>query len=411
MTPLSSYQRKLIVFLSVATFFEGYDMFAIAQILPNLRREFGLDEGGGGILISVVSIGTVLAGLLVRLADRIGRKAVLSITIAGYTLCSLLTAFAPNVYAFAIAQLLARIFLIGEWAVAMVIAAEEFSAERRGTLIGVIQAFATFGGIACAAIVPFLLKTSLGWRAVYVAGAIPLVLVAFARRGLRETQRYLDRANEPATAATLASASSRFVAILKGPYRARILQIGLIWSLSYVCTQAAVFFWKDFAVNERGFTDKQVGGSLTIAAICAMPLVFYSGKLLDVFGRRSGGTIVFLAAAVGVVLAYTLHGQLGLTIALALAIAGTNAVLPLLNSYTAELFPTAMRGDAFALANNGIGRVGYILSTTVVGLIAAGSSWSVAVSSTSLCLVLALALMLRTMPETRGRELEETSKI
>ena len=46
--------------------------------------------------------------------------------------------------------------------------------------------------------------------------------------------------------------------------------------------------WKDFAVAERGFTDGQVGLSLTIASLVAMPLVFGAGKLLDVMGRKRG---------------------------------------------------------------------------------------------------------------------------
>lgn len=406
-----AYSRKLIAFLSVATFFEGYDMFALAQILPNLREAFHLSEEEGGLLLSVVSVGTVLAGRLVPLADRIGRKTVLSITIAGYTLSSLLTALAPNVFAFAAAQLLARVFLIGEWAVAMVMAAEEFPAEKRGTWIGVIQAFATFGGIACAAAVPFLLKTPLHWRAVYLAGAVPLLLVAIARRGLRETRRFTEQLAAKKPTETAAATTRRLLAHLRGPYRRRIVQLGLIWSSAYICTQAATMFWKDFAVNERGFTDAQVGRSLTIAAVVAMPIVFYSGRFLDRVGRRVGGAIVFVSAALGVVLAYVQHNPVGLTIGLIVAIAGTNAVLPLLNSYTTELFPTEMRADAFALANNGIGRIGYILSPTLVGIVAARSTWALAVSSTSVFLLVALGIALNTLPETKGRELEDTSRL
>ena len=33
--PLTPYQRRLFVFLSVATFFEGFDFLALSQILPN----------------------------------------------------------------------------------------------------------------------------------------------------------------------------------------------------------------------------------------------------------------------------------------------------------------------------------------------------------------------------------------
>ena len=66
---LSSYQRRLFVFLSVATFFEGYDFMALTQILPELRADFGLDRTAGGILLGVINVGTVIAYLLIRKAD------------------------------------------------------------------------------------------------------------------------------------------------------------------------------------------------------------------------------------------------------------------------------------------------------------------------------------------------------
>ena len=55
MSALDSYQRRLVVFLSVATFFEGYDMFALSQLLPELRAHFHLDETQGGVLLTVVA--------------------------------------------------------------------------------------------------------------------------------------------------------------------------------------------------------------------------------------------------------------------------------------------------------------------------------------------------------------------
>jgi putative MFS transporter len=404
---LDGYQKRLVAFLSVATFFEGYDFFALAQILPSLRAELQLSPTGAGILLAIINLGTVLAGLVVRLADRFGRRRMLSVTIVGYTLCSLLTAFATDVVTFGFAQLLARIFLIGEWAIAMVVAAEELPAEKRGTMIGIIQGAATLGAITCAAIVPMLLKTSLGWRAVYVAGAVPLVLVAFARRGLRETRRFAEQA---AADGTNKKKGNPF-ALLRGPYRRRVLELGLIWSLTYACTQSATTFWKEFAVGERGFSDAQVGAALSISALAAMPLVFFSGKLLDVVGRRRGGSIIFVAGGLGVVFAYTFTGFVPLTLALVIAVFGTNAALPVLNAYTAELFPTDARADAFALANNGLGRIGYVLSPALVGFAAERAGFGTAVAATAVPFLLALLLILRGLPETRGKELEETAQL
>jgi MFS transporter, putative metabolite:H+ symporter len=403
--PFTSYQRRLFVFLSVATFFEGYDFLALTQILPQLRAEMGLNEAHAGLLVAVINTGTVIAYLLVRQADRWGRRRLLTITIAGYTLLTFLTAFSPNVWVFGGLQMLARIFLLGEWAISMVIAAEEFPAARRGLVIGIISACGSLGSIVCAGVVPLLLQTEYGWRSVYFVGILPLAMLAFARRNLRETRRFTDQASRGPIAAR------DLMHLWRTPYRRRMLQLGLIWLVTYVCTQNAVTFWKEFAVSERSMSDADVGRSITIAALVSMPLVFMVGKLIDVVGRRPGAVIIFGLAALGVFGSYSLHDPWLLTAALMLGIFGASAVLPVLNAFTTELFPTDLRGDAFAWSNNLIGRIGYVLSPIVVGLLATEVGWGAAVRATAIFPIIALVLIFWLMPETRARELEETAAI
>jgi putative MFS transporter len=402
--PLSPYLRRLLVFLSVATFFEGYDMFALAQILPNLRREFHITPADAGILLAVINLGTVIAYLLIRVADRIGRRRVLSITIVGYTLASLASAASPNAWVFGVLQCLARVFLIGEWTIAMVIAAEEYPAARRGTVIGILQACSSLGGIACAGLVPLMLRSPIGWRLVFVVGAVPLTIMAFARRGLKETRRF-----EEAHAAGPTLPQGDIAAVLRTPHLKRILQMAVIWFLSYVCTQNAITFWKEFALAERAYSDAQVGGAITVAALASMPLVFLAGKLLDVVGRRRGAVVIYGVLSVGVFSAYTLRGHGALTGALVLAVFGCSAFLPVLNAFTTELFPTEYRADAFAWSNNLLGRIGYVLSPPLVGYFAARYGWGPTVGATAVFPLLALGLILALLPETGGRELEETA--
>lgn len=200
-----------------------------------------------------------------------------------------------------------------------------------------------------------------------------------------------------------------------------MLQLAVIWGATYVCTNNAITFWKEFAVHERGLSDADVGRMLTIAAIASLPLVFGAGKILDVVGRRRGATIIYLLSAASVYFVYTLHDVVALTVTLTLTIAAVNAVMPLLNAYTAELFPTDLRADAWAWSNNLLGRITFVLSPLVLGVIAdddafgtglgLGRGFGVAVSSTSLSVLLALVCILWWLPETRGRELEETSRI
>jgi putative MFS transporter len=404
---LTSYQRRLYAFLGVASFFEGYDFFALTQVLPNLRAEFGLGHAAAGRLVAVANLGTVLAWFLVRKADRWGRRRVLSITILGYALATFMSGLAPEVYSFTAAQCLARFFLLTEWAVAMVYAAEEFPAARRATVIGVIQALSSLGSIVCAGLVPFLVRAPWGWRSVYFVGVVPLLLMAVARRGLRESSRFAASSTPDGSAAATSSASA--FQILRSPWRTQVFKMAAIWFLTYVCTQTGITFWKDFVLTERGYTDLDAGRAISLAAVGSMPLVFLAGKLLDVVGRRPGAAIIFLTASLGTAGAFSFANPWLLGVSLGLGIIGASSVLPVLNSYTTELFPTSMRADAFAWSNNLLGRIGYVLAPLAAGQAAAVYGWGASVRVTALSPLLALTLILLWMPETRGRDLDETS--
>jgi putative MFS transporter len=110
-------------------------------------------------------------------------------------------------------------------------------------------------------------------------------------------------------------------------------------------------------------------------------------------------------------MAHTLTSHLGLTIALVAGIFGSSAVLPVMNAYTTELFPTDLRGDAFAWSNNLLGRVTYVGSPVVVGILAETAGWGPVVAATAIFPLAAVILIWILMPETSGRELEETSLI
>lgn len=399
-TPLTAYQKKLFVFLSVATFFEGFDFLALTQVLPQLRAEFSLSESDAGWVMGAINVGTILAYFLVRKADLWGRKRVLSITIAGYTIFTGLSAFSPTIEVFTGLQLIARLFLIAEWATAMVFAAEEYPADRRGMVMGVIQAFSSLGSVVCAGVVPLLLQTPWGWRSVYVIGVVPLVLLAVARSSIQESSRF-EAPTQP----------SSLTRIWGTPYKKRLIQLSAIWSLTYLCTQNIVSWWKEFAIGERGWTDGEVGVAVTIAALTSMPLVFLSGKLLDVVGRRRGALVIYGIAAISAVAAFTLEGRWALTFGLAGGIFGASAVLPVLNAYTAELFPSSLRGDAFAWSNNLLGRLGYVAAPILVGQMAASFGVGNSVALTAISLLVALSLIWFLLPETKNQELEASSAI
>lgn len=405
MASFTGYQKRLFAFLGVATFFEGYDFIALTQILPNLRADFMLSKADAGVLVAFINAGTVVAYVLVRKADQWGRRRVLTVTIAGYTLFTLASGLAPDPYTFAVAQFLGRIFLIGEWATAMVYAAEEFPAARRGTVIGVLSAIGSLGSITCAGLVPILIESPFGWRTVYLVSVFPLLLLAVARRTLRESERF-TRAAE-----ARGPIRSRLTAIFRGPYRSRLLMMAAVWALAYTCAHTGVSFFKDYAVSDRGWTDGEVGKAIMIAALGAMPLAFAVGWLLDAIGRKAGAVVIFVVGVGGIVGSYSAESHAVTTAMLVFGVFGATAMPAVLNAFTTELFPTELRGDAFAWANNLLGRIGYVLAPLAVGAAADTTGWGPAVRFTAIFPAIALAIIVLRFPETRRRELEETSAL
>ncbi|MCA9565917.1 MAG: MFS transporter, partial [Myxococcales bacterium] len=143
----------------------------------------------------------------------------------------------------------------------------------------------------------------------------------------------------------------------------------------------------------------------------SVPMVFSVGKLLDVMGRRRGSLLIFGLTSAGVLISYTAWNSALLTVGLTFGIFGATAVLPVLNAYNTELFPTDIRGDAFSWSNNLLGRIGYVFSPLAVGVAATSIGWGPAVAATAIFPLIAVVLILTWLPETSGRELEETSQL
>ena len=119
--------------------------------------------------------------------------------------------------------------------------------------------------------------------------------------------------------------------------------------------------------------------------------------------------MIYAATIIGVIGAYSAHGVTALTIFLVFAVLGVNTVLTVMNAFTTELFPTQYRGSAFAWSNNVIGRIGYCISPVAVGALIPRFGWGPTLAATTVFPLLALIVIWFALPETKGRELEETA--
>jgi putative MFS transporter len=121
--------------------------------------------------------------------------------------------------------------------------------------------------------------------------------------------------------------------------------------------------------------------------------------------------VIFSLGVLGVLGSYGLHGRWTLTFALVFGIFGASGVLPVLNAFTTELFPTDLRASAFAWSNSVLGRIGYVLGPIIVGAVATDVGWGPAVQVTAIGPVIAVILILMWLPETGSKELEETAAV
>src|SRR5271169_6536722 len=136
------YLAALFAMLMSATIFEGYDITIFHLATPEIARTFHLADPAIGLMASVVRFGGMLSFFVVILADRYGRKPIISVTILCYTGLTLLTALSVGVRSFTIFQSLAQIFLAAEFGVAVTMISEEFPDERRGRAIAALHMLA-----------------------------------------------------------------------------------------------------------------------------------------------------------------------------------------------------------------------------------------------------------------------------
>ena len=187
-------QLRLLGLVSLALFFESYDLSMGTSALKHIVAELGISDADLGRTLGIIRLGAIPAFLLAPFADRIGRRRVFLACIVAGSLTTLATAFVQTTAEFVAAQMLTRTALILGAVTAIVIVAEEFPAEHRGWALGILGALSAcghgFGALLFAAIdhLPY------GWRSLYVLGVMPALFWPRFRRGVPETTRFRLRA-------------------------------------------------------------------------------------------------------------------------------------------------------------------------------------------------------------------------
>jgi len=397
---------RLLGFVTLAMFFENYDLGMFGNALPQLAATFGLDKAQLGQFASATRLGALPAFFLLPLADRIGRRRLLLLSIAGMSVGSMVTALAQTPLEFVLAQIATRTFIISAALTSFVVIAEEFPAANRGWGIGMLGGVGAIGYGAGALVYGFVDRLPLGWRSLYALGVIPLLLLPTLGRGLRETSRFAAARAEGSGVEEQGGMLRPIVELVRRHPR-RALAITLIGCLSSAGIGPSLQFISEFLQTERGWTPAAFA-SLSVAfgafAIIGNPV---AGRLGDRYGRRTVAACVlavFPLASLAFFAGPSGWVALPWTLMIFLSMATTVCVRVL----ATELFPTSFRGTGAGslalLETVGVG-LGLLAYTAVVG--ALGSQASAIPLVALACLGAAASLAL--VPETARRELEELS--
>ena len=125
------------------------------------------------------------------MADRFGRRPALMVDIIAYSVFELASAFAPSLKVFLIMRVFFGIAMGGEWGVGAALAFETLPAEGRGFFSGVLQEGYVVGYLM-AALVYGTLFPFIGWRGLFVVGALPAFLVIYIRSKVEESPAWLQ---------------------------------------------------------------------------------------------------------------------------------------------------------------------------------------------------------------------------
>lgn len=417
----------------------GYDLSSIAGALLFLPHQFGLTIPQEGLVTTMVVLGQICGALGGGvLADAIGRKKSMVLILIGYALFALLGATAVSLPILLVARLLLGVTIGVSVVVVPVYVAESAPAAVRGRLLTAYQ-FATLTGIIVGYLVGYLLAGTGSWRWMLGLAAVPAVLLLPLLLRMPDTARWYllkgrtDEARrallriEPADVAEtemaeIAGAVSEgrgtVSEMLRRPYLRATLFVVALGFLVQITGINAIVYYSPQLFADMGFEGNF--GKLALPAmiqVAALAAVCVSLSLVDRLGRRpillSGIAMMIVADAVLVAFYPKDTGHQG-GLALALGFGGVLLFTVGFNFgfgslvwvFAGESFPAPLRsmGSSVMLTSN------LVANTLIAAFFLTVLNWlggATVFATFGTFAVIALIVVYRFAPETKGRELED----
>jgi putative MFS transporter len=418
------FQRRLIGIFGLVWAADAMQVLAVGFTAPSIAASFGLTVPEalqtGTLFFLGMMIGAALFG---RIADRIGRRRVLLVTVACDGVFGLASVFAPNFGLLLAARFLTGAAVGGTLPVDYAMMAEFLPSDRRGRWLVMLEAFWAVGTVVVALAAWAAASAGLvdAWRYIFFATAVPALVGFWLRLMVPESPLYLLRKGRtdearavvdrmlvangkaPLDAPLVASPALEAVRLLSPALKRRTLLMLAVWflvSLSYY----GIFTWMPARLAGEGFGFVRGYGFLVIVALAQLPGYALAAWGVERVGRKPTLIGFLILSAAGCAL-FVVAGEATLVataiLLMSFALLGTWGAL---YAYTPELYPTAARASGMGAAG-AMARLGGLLAPSLLSLLIA-RSFGAAVALFAVLLIAAAVAAALIDAETRQRALD-----
>lgn len=349
--------------------FYSYAWNTVDILRPYIRQASGLSLQEAGMLYSAQSLGALMgAPVIGQLADRFGRRLLLTIITLGYALSLLGGLAAHGLWALLAQRLVLGLFVGGVFSVVVGLYMGLFDQRLRGRLASLVGAMFSAGIVLQGWLGTYLLERD--WTLMLWAGGLPpLLIAALSWWVIPDDRRVIPHGAKPASSArpTTAAANATPVAsvpaaakphklpiaeLFKPAVRRVTLLLTLMSGLNFFANQAFVGWVTTYLKDERGLAGAGIGALVAWQGVGGILGGFIWGWIADRYGRRMGSIGFFLGGAM--IVAYLrAPSDLVLLTVLGFAFGFIIASGVVWGPFFAELYPPHLRSTAASIIHWG----------------------------------------------------------
>jgi len=258
-------------------------VFCVSAIATEFHAQVSAIAEAIFLTLAMRPIGAFLFGMI---ADRCGRRPALMIDIVAYSVFELASAFAPSLHVFLIMRALFGIAMGGEWGVGAALAFETLPQENRGFFSGLLQEGYVVGYLL-AALGYGTVFHYVGWRGMFVIGALPAFVVIFIRTKVEESPAWRQ-----GRGSTIGVGRSLGTDIVK--YLGTFVFLTILMFAFNVYSHGTQDLYPTFLQKNRDFSPKTVGMVAIVYNLGALMGGIFFGSWSERIGRRKA---IVIAAA------------------------------------------------------------------------------------------------------------------